>query len=116
MRKTKEQVRQEALSRATSNLSVANYPSIYQGFLEKGIAEPEIQPRVNIFTYEAWRALGRHVRKGEHGVRVLTRIDCEKKDKDEEKGEETIEKYSRPWKTTVFHVSQTDPDSMGGAR
>jgi hypothetical protein len=60
----------EALSRATSGLSMSNYPTIYGGFMEKGIPESEIKPRENVFTYNAWRALGRQVRRGEHGVKV----------------------------------------------
>jgi len=47
----------EALSRATSGMSVSNYPTIYGGFIEKGIPESEIKPRENVFTYHAWRAL-----------------------------------------------------------
>jgi hypothetical protein len=47
----------EALSRATSGMSVSNYPTIYGGFIQKGIPESEIKPRENVFTYNAWRAL-----------------------------------------------------------
>ena len=72
----------EELSRATSGMSVSNYPTIYGGFIQKGIPESEIKPRENVFTYSAWRALGRQVRRGEHGVRVLTFIDCQRKDEE----------------------------------
>ena len=89
----------EALFRAQSSLSTSNYPAIYAGFEEKGISD--IQPRVNIFTYNAWKAKSRQVRKGEHGVRVVAWITS----KDKETGKES--KY--PKKTTVFHISQTDP-------
>ena len=71
----------EALSRATSGMSVSNYPTIYGGFIQKGIPESEIKPRENVFTYNAWRALGRQVRRGEHGVKVLTFIDCQRRTK-----------------------------------
>jgi integrase len=91
---------------------MSNYPTIYGGFKEKGIPESEIKPRENVFTYNAWRALGRQVRKGEHGVRVLTFIDCQKRD--EETGQ-LKERFRRPFSTTVFHVSQTD-EIPGGAR
>lgn len=101
---------QEALSRAISGQSVANYAQIFRGFMERGIPESEIKPRENIFTYDAWRALGRQVRRGEHGVRVFTFITCTKRN--EETGEE--ETYQRPWTTRVFHISQTD--ATGGAR
>jgi len=102
----------EALSRATAGLSVSNYPTIYGGFMEKGIPESEIKPRENVFTYNAWRALGRQVRRGEHGVKVLTFIDCQKRD---EQTGELKEHYRRPFSTTVFHISQTD-EIPGGAR
>ena len=91
----------EALSRATNNLSMLNYPAIYEGFAEKGIPESEISPRVNVFTYNAWKAKGRQVSKGEHGVKVVTWI----KGTDKESGKEK----TYPKRTTVFHISQTDP-------
>jgi hypothetical protein len=99
----------EALSRAVNGLSLANYPSIFGGFMAKGIPQPEIRPRENVFTYQAWRALGRQVRRGEHGVKVVTFIECNKEDK--ETGEKQA--FRRPWTTTVFHVSQTDPIEGG---
>lgn len=102
----------EALSRAISGQSVANYAQIFREFAAKGIPESEIKPRENVFTYNAWRALGRQVRRGEHGVKVLTFIDCQKKD---EVTGEVKETYRRPWTTTVFHISQTDAIT-GGAR
>jgi hypothetical protein len=102
----------EALARARTGLSLSNYPAIYRGFMEKGIPESEIKPRENVFTYRAWRELGRQVRRGEHGVKVLTFIDCQKRD---EQTGEVKETYRRPWFTTVFHVSQTDA-IPGGAQ
>jgi hypothetical protein len=105
----------EALSRAVNGLSLGNYPAIFAGFMAKGIPESEIRPRENVFTYQAWRALGRQVRRGEHGVKVVTFVEMTKEDK------ETGEKkpFRRPWTTTVFHISQTDgietPHVHGGA-
>jgi hypothetical protein len=107
--KTQEQY-QEALSRAASGITMSNYPAIFAGFAQMGIPESEIKPRENIFTYNAWKALGRHVKKGQHGVRVLTFIDISKEDK--ETGEK--ETHSRPWHTTVFHISQTEADKANG--
>lgn len=72
--------------------------------MAKGIPESDIKPRENVFTFNAWKALGRHVRKGEHGVAVVTFIECTKEDK--ETGEKKA--FRRPWATTVFHVSQTE--------
>ena len=92
----------EALDRATQNQSFANYPAIIDGFLEKGISEADIQPRVNVFTFNAWKALGRSVKKGEHGVKVHTWIVLTDEDDD---GKETTRRIPRT--TTVFHVTQT---------
>ena len=102
--------RQEALTRATSGQSCSNFPVIFAGFAAKGIPESEIHPRENVFTYDAWKALGRQVKRGEHGVRVLTFVACKKTDRTT--GEEHA--YRRPWRTTVFHVSQTDTIKGGG--
>jgi hypothetical protein len=110
-RKKKQIDAQEALARARSQMSLANYPAIYAGFEAKGIPEAEIKPRENVFTFHAWRALGRQVRKGEHGVKVLTVIPIGgKEETDPETGEKTITSVrTRGWSTTVFHLSQTDP-------
>ena len=100
---SKSEIAHEALSRARGNESFANYPAIFEGFIERGIPEHEIEPRVNVLTFHAWRAVGRTVNRGEHGVKVVTWIDCEKKD---DSGE-VIETYRRPKSAVVFHVSQT---------
>ncbi len=92
-------IQAEALSRAINGESLLNYPAILEGFEAKGISD--VEPRVNVFTYHAWRAKSRQVRKGEHGVRVVTWITSTDKRTGKEK------KY--PKRTTVFHVSQTDP-------
>ena len=100
---TNPQMQNEALARARGNVSVANFPAIIEGFMERGIPEHEIRPRENVFTYHAWRALGHTVKKGEHGVHILTWLACEKKDD----AGEVIETYRRPKSAVVFHVSQT---------
>ncbi len=107
-----KETRREALSRAVSGKTLSNYPAIFQGFIAKGIPEPEIRPRENVFTFQAWKALGRHVRRGEHGVRVLTFIETASNEIDKDTGEPKI--VRRPWSSTVFHISQTDADGQGG--
>jgi hypothetical protein len=113
----REQIQQEALSRAATGQSLTNWPAIIHGFMAKGIPEQDIRPRENVFTYHAWRALGRQVRRGEHGVKVVTFVttkgtedtdgvatnDLDGTDKPKRGG------FRRPWTATVFHVSQTDP-------
>lgn len=101
------EARQEALTRAVSGQSFSNFPAIFQGFAAKGIPEAEIKPRENVFTFDAWKALGRYVRKGEHGVKVVTFIETLSKETDPDTGERKL--IRRPWTTTVFHVSQTEP-------
>ena len=111
----REQIQNEALSRAINPLgSLSNYPAIIQGFIAKGIAESDIKPRENCFTFNAWRALGRTVKRGEHGVRVVT---FRQEDVKEEKPDGTIDfkVKSRPWYATVFHISQTEA-MTGGAK
>ncbi|HEV3256595.1 MAG TPA: ArdC family protein [Gemmataceae bacterium] len=117
MSERREQIQQEALSRAVTGQALTNWPAILHGFMAKGIPEHEIRPRENVFTYHAWRALGRQVRRGEHGVKVVTFVTTRgKEDKDgvatnDLDGTDKPQRggVRRPWTATVFHVSQTDP-------
>lgn len=86
----------DSLQRAKNGDSLANYPAIISGFIEKGINPLEIKPRENVFSYDAWLALGRQVRKGETGVKCVTYRDNEK----------TSKKFV--CRVAVFHISQTD--------
>ena len=99
-------IQSEALSRAQTGQSVGNYAAIFEGFAAKGIPEADIQPRVNIYTFLAWKALGRSVRKGEHGVKVHTFVPM-KDAADPDNPEAPSETTARPRTTTVFHISQT---------
>lgn len=104
------EVAQDALGRARGGQSFANYPAIFAGFMAKWIPEDDIMPRENVLTFAAWRALGRTVRKGEHGVKVFTFVPVpDRKMTDAATGAETIRKGGTvPKGTTVFHVSQTE--------
>lgn len=93
----------EALNRAENGQSRRNYAAIVDGFAERGITAI---PRVDVFSYNAWRAQGRQVRKGQHGVKIVTFIKCTAKRPDPATGER--ETYSRPRTVAVFHISQTD--------
>lgn len=110
----KTQLQQEALTRAISGQSLSNFPAIFDGFLAKGIAEDQIKPRENVFSFQAWKAQGRHVKRGEHGVKVATVRDIRKSVVDAQTGEKREESYSVPWMATVFHISQTEPDEPRG--
>jgi len=71
----------------------------------------------------AWRALGRQVRRGEHGVKVLTYVAIKgKEDKDgvatnDVDGTDKPKRGAtrRPGMATVVHISQTDPIKPDGA-
>lgn len=95
----KAQIQTDSLNRAKNGDSLSNFPAILSGFAEKGIYD--VIPRVNVFTYNAWKALNRQVRKGENGVRVVTWIPTK------EKGTENSRMLCKH--STVFHISQTDP-------
>lgn len=95
----------QALANAMGGQSMANYAAIFEGFEALGIAPADVRPRENVFTFNAWRALGRVVRKGQHGVHIVTVIPCTKKDRATGEGV-AVRKIRR---TTVFHVTQTEP-------
>ena len=101
------EIQAEALTRAVTGQSLANYPAIIAGFMERGIPEDQIVPRENVFTFQAWKKLGRHVKRGEKGVRVATVREMSKRVRDKDTGEMKDQPYSIPWSATVFHVSQT---------
>src|SRR5262245_2968113 len=111
----REEMQQEALSRAIGGQATTNWGAIFAGFTAKGIPESDTRPRENVFTYHAWRALGRQVRRGEHGVKVVTFVQMEGHDRTDGQDHTDAERpakrrgYSRPWSATVFHISQTDP-------
>jgi hypothetical protein len=112
---SREELQQEALSRAASGQSLSNWPAIFAGFTAKGIPESDIKPRENVFTYHAWRALGRQVRRGEHGVKVTTFVLMDKKTGETDPDTGEAKKASigrRAWSATVFHISQTDPATV----
>lgn len=93
----------ESLARAKNSQSTMNYGEIFRGFAAKGI--DDVQPRENVFTFKAWQALGRVVRKGEHGIKVVTFVPTEPKGATKELAKRT----TIPRTTTVFHISQTEP-------
>lgn len=105
----------ESLSRAVSGISAANYAAIILGFEARGIPTAEILPRENVFTFNAWKALGRYVRKGEKGVAVVTWIPTKRRERDASTGEICERESSYPKTAYVFHISQTEPVDAGKA-
>jgi len=97
----------ESYQRAVTGQSMMNYQTIFDGFKALGIDESEIKPRENVLTYNAWKALGRHVCKGQHGVKAVTFVAVNGKETEDGKKSG----YRMPRTVTVFHVSQTEPDT-----
>ena len=109
---TSQAIQHESLTRATSGQSVANYTLIILGFTAKGISADDIRPRENVFTFNAWKALGRTVRKGEHGIKVCVWVPVTGKGMSRSTATEAVPEssspYTMPRSTTVFHISQTE--------
>ena len=106
----------EALHRARSSMSLTNVPTVIAGFVARGIPAADILPRENVLTYHAWRALGRQVREGEHGVKITTWITRESDETDDSGKPLEVSRF--PTTAVVFHISQTDPvaaSAVGGA-
>ena len=95
-----------ALGRAREGRTCTNDLLIIAAYAAKGI---DAHPRLDVFTFNAWKALHRHVRRSEHGVHVLTYAH-----KETIKPDGTTEEHSFPTSAVVFHVSQTDPDQVQG--
>jgi len=102
----------EALGRAQGGASARNDALIILGFMAIGINDA--QPRIDCFTYNAWQAKGRQVKrrpgnveKGKYGVSIPVWIPIAGKT-DPETGKPG-EKKLRPKSATVFHISQTEP-------
>jgi hypothetical protein len=93
----------EALDRARNGESWTNYATIFAGFIEKGIPEPDIRPRENVFTFNAWKALGRSVKRGEHGVRVVTFIERTVTEPDPATGQQVERSVRSPHTTGLSH-------------
>jgi antirestriction protein ArdC len=102
-----QEIAEQALANARNNESMANYAAIFEGFAAKGISQADIEPRINVFTFHAWKAIGRQVRKGEHGVKVCSYVPMTRTEHTAD-GEQEVA-FRAPRMTTVFHVSQTDP-------
>ena len=104
-REERAQQDQEALSRVCGNASMSNFSQVMLEFSARGIPLDEILPKQNVFTYKAWRALNRQVRKGEKGVKITTWFCAAGKI-----SEDGTQTEGRKICTTavVFHISQTD--------
>lgn len=90
-----------ALERASNPRSIANMTIVISEFMERGIPAGEIIPGENVLTFNAWRALGRTVTRGQKGVKIATMRPTVDATTGEEKKIFTT--------AYVFHISQTAP-------
>jgi antirestriction protein ArdC len=105
----REEMQAESLSRAIGGQSALNYETILREFIARGIPAGDITPRENVFTFNAWRALGRTVKRGEKGVAIISFVPMRRKERDPSTGETTTKEGARPTTSHVFHISQTEP-------
>lgn len=103
------QFQEESFHRATTGNSMKLYQFIIEAFIERGIPAQEIIPRVNVLTFNAWKHVGRSVRKGEHGVKIPTWIPTVDKEEEEERKTSRLRQKT----AVVFHISQTEPIKGG---
>ena len=73
--------------------------TIIDGFVAKGIAPADIKPE-NVQTSNDWKSLGRSVRKGERGLKIIT----------------FTETPRQPMTRFLFHISQTETNAARQAR
>ena len=81
-------------------------------FADAGIDPDDITPRENVFTFNAWKDVGRQVAKGANGIPVTVWVP--KKGKGKDAPAPTVDGKPSPGsmfpKTTrLFHISQTLP-------
>ena len=99
----------DALRRALNQKPGANDLAAIIAF--EGAGLKNVQPRVNVLTFNAWKACGRSVLAGQHSVRVgvvLNKVYPMKDDLGEETGETMFRRV--PGTAYLFHIIQTQPD------
>lgn len=94
----------KSLDNAVSRSSSSNYPAIIDGFAAMGIPAEKVFPRENVFTFNAWIALGRQVCEGAQAVVVLTYVGCRGG-----RAKAGAAGRVRPVLTQLYHISQTAP-------
>jgi hypothetical protein len=113
---------QEALARIQSMQFGRNDLLVITAFSEAGIPPEQVDPRHNVLTFNAWKALGRRVAKGAKSIGVTVWIPINgKKDEPQaetdDDGEAKKKQGMRPKLTRLFHEWQTVPvDAEKGTR
>lgn len=65
-------------ARTFKTFSVSNATTITEALQAKGCTT--CQPYEDVYTFNRWKALGYHVKKGEHGMRIPVINEVEKED------------------------------------
>src|SRR5262245_29914610 len=91
----------EALERAEMGFS-KNDQIVYDAFTGAGYTN--VQPRVTVLTFDAWRAKGRTVLRGQHGLKVAVYVTRKTGNLDEHGNPETVTLLGS---ARLFHISQT---------
>lgn len=99
----REQMQRAALERARAPRFGPNLGIVLAECARRGFLDPPPVPGRTVLTFNAWRALGRTVRRGEHGIRIPVVIPTAHDPETGEPGRRIIKTAA------VFHVSQTDP-------
>lgn len=92
---------EQALARIQSMGFSKNDGRVIMAFVDADVPPTDIEPRVNVLTFKAWKAKGRQVAKGAMSVRVTVWI------KKDSKGTEDGKRKMFPKTTSLFHASQT---------
>ena len=102
---------QESLESGTRYEPNGNDIPCITEFAARGIPESEVEtfgPHQNVRTFNAWKALGRYVRKGEKSVKLCVWRTIESDGIDPATGKRKPNRKI-PATACVFHVSQTEP-------
>lgn len=95
---------QEALSRASNPRSIINIQTVFEAALAAGI--DDAMPGENVLTFNAWKAKGRVVMKGQKALCKLP-VFYTRDVRDPSSGD--VNTIKRPGSSAVFHISQTKP-------
>lgn len=112
----KQKLYNRAYDSVVQNPAWSNYLPVIAEFTARGIPEQDILPKENVFTFNAWKALGRYVRKGEKGVKIAVwkQVNGKKSEPQFDENEKLISPNEKDANglycagATVFHISQTE--------
>lgn len=109
---------ENSLANASRHAPNSNDIPVIMEFQTRGLSSDKVHtfgPEQNVYTYNAWQAKGRQVRKGERSVRCTVWIPVVVKGKPDaiRESDRKDRTRSRMHNACLFHISQTDP--IGGA-